>query len=127
PAHLREAVIVIEGKGFYHHGAINFFSIVRAAWNDLVQKTSLQGGSTITQQYVKNVYTGSQRTLARKIKEAMIAVKLEKKYSKNQILQKYLNTIYFGHGAYGVEAAAQTYFGVHARQLSVLQSALLAG
>jgi len=90
-----------------------------AAWS--------RAGSTITQQYVKNVYTGSERTFARKIKEAIIAEKLAKTYSKDEILTKYLNTVYFGHGAYGVQAAARTYWSVSAKRLDPLQSATLAG
>ena len=127
PQSLRNAVIAVEDKGFYHHGGISVFGIVRAAWANVTHGKIEQGGSTITQQYVKNVYTGSERTVGRKIKEAMLAAKLEHKYTKNEILEKYLNTIYFGNGAYGVEAAARTYFGIHARQLSVVQSATLAG
>jgi penicillin-binding protein 1A len=124
---LRQAVIAIEDKDFYRHGGIDLTAIVRAAWENAMNGQIEQGGSTITQQYVKNVFTGDERTLSRKIHEAVLAVKLEKDYSKNDILEKYLNTVYFGHGAYGAQAAAQTYFGVPATDLSVSQSALLAG
>jgi penicillin-binding protein 1A len=124
---LQHAVIAIEDKDFYHHGGVSFVSILRAGWADLTNGSVQQGGSTITQQYVKNVFTGGERTVARKVKEAIIAVKLEKKYSKDQILEKYLNTIYFGHGAYGVEAASRYYFGKSAKDLDPLQSATLAG
>jgi penicillin-binding protein 1A len=127
PKHLRQAVLAVEDAGFYHHGAISPVSIVRAAWADLTHGSYVQGGSTITQQYVKIVYTGSERSLFRKIKEAILAIKLEHKYSKNQILQKYLNTVYFGQGAYGVQSAAQTYFGVDAKDLTLTQDATLAG
>jgi penicillin-binding protein 1A len=126
PDHLQHAVISIEDKDFYRHGGVSIVGIVRAAWTNVTHGQVQQGGSTITQQYVKNVYTGSQRTIGRKVKEALLAVKLEHKYSKNEILEKYLNTVYFGNGAYGVEAAAKTYFGVHARELRPLQSATLA-
>ncbi len=127
PEHLRQAVIAVEDKDFYKHGGISLFGIVRAAWNNIISGEIEQGGSTITQQYVKNVYTGAERTITRKIKEAMLAMKVDKQYSKNQILARYLNTVYFGKGAYGVEAAARTYFGRPARQLTPLQSATLAG
>jgi penicillin-binding protein 1A len=124
---LQHAVIAIEDKDFYHHGGVSFVSILRAGWADLTHGSVQQGGSTITQQYVKNVFTGGERTVARKVKEAIIAVKLEKAYSKDQILEKYLNTIYLGHGAYGVEAASKYYFGKSAKDLDPLQSATLAG
>jgi len=127
PASLRQAVIAVEDKGYYHHGGISFLGIFRAAWTNITHGQIEQGGSTITQQYVKNVYTGSERTFSRKIKEAILAVKLDHKYSKDEILARYLNTVYFGNGAYGAEAAARTYFGIPARKLSVAQSALLAG
>src|SRR5205807_2527307 len=108
---LQNAVIDTEDKGFYHHGGISVTGIVRAAWEDLIHHRTVQGGSTITQQYVKNVYTGGERSIFRKVKEALLAIKLEHRYTKRQILEKYLNTIYFGQGAYGAEAAAETYFG----------------
>jgi penicillin-binding protein 1A len=126
PQSLRDAVIAAEDEHFYDHGGLSYQAIVRAALADVENKELQQGGSTITQQYVKNVYTGGARTLERKIKEAVLAVKLEKRLSKNQILQGYLNTVYFGSGAYGAQAAAQTYFGIPARKLNVLQSATLA-
>src|SRR5207249_4399500 len=83
---------------------VSYFSIVRAAWADVTRRRIAQGGSTITQQYVKNVYTGNQRTFGRKIKEAILAVKVDHRYSKDEILGRYLNTVYFGNGAYGVQA-----------------------
>ncbi len=124
---LQHAVIAIEDKDYYKHGGVSFFSIFRAAWNDITKRRIEQGGSTITQQYVKNVYTGGERSFKRKIKEAMLAVKVDKKYSKNEILARYLNVIYFGNGAYGAEAAARTYWGISASKLNALQSATLAG
>lgn len=123
----QQAVIAAEDKDFYNEGGINPLSIIRAAWANLTNGSIVEGGSTITQQYVKNVYTGSEQTYARKIEEAMLAVKLDRQLDKPQILEKYLNTIYYGHGAYGVEAAAQTYFNSHASQLTLSQSAALAG
>ena len=127
PEHLRQAVIATEDHDFYEHGGISPVGIVRALWTNVTKGELVEGGSTITQQYVKQVFTGADRTLTRKLKEALLAVKLESEYSKDEILEKYLNTIYFGHGAYGVEAAAQTYWGIPASKLKPAQSALLAG
>jgi membrane peptidoglycan carboxypeptidase len=140
---MRAAVIAAEDRNFYHHGAISYRGLLRAAWANLSRGRVAQGGSTITQQYVKNAYAnvGRQRTVFRKLKEAIIATKLEKKYSKNQILEFYLNTIYFGRGAYGVDAAARTYYPAlacdaqqhnckprwTARNLTPAQAAFLAG
>src|SRR5213078_1265311 len=98
-----------------------------AAYANVATGHIAQGGSTITQQLVKNLFTSGDRTFSRKIHEAVLAVKLERQYTKNEILEKYLNTVYFGHGAYGAEAAAQTYFGIHASELRILGSATLAG
>jgi len=127
PVSLQHAVIATEDKDFYHHPGIDPVGIVRAAWADLTNGQITQGGSTITQQYVKNVYTGDERTIGRKVKEALLAIKLEQRYTKQQILEKYLNTIYFGSGAYGVQAAAKTFWDEDAKNLTVLQSATLAG
>jgi penicillin-binding protein 1A len=125
--HLQQAVIAIEDRNFYGHGGVDPRALLRAAIADIQSGEIVQGGSTITQQYVKLVFTGGARTLSRKLKEAILAEKLNKMYTKDQILEKYLNLVYFGHGAYGAEAAAETFFGVHAAKLTVLQSALLAG
>jgi len=127
PGVMRNAVLAAEDHNFYHHGGVSLPSIIRAGFVNLFHLGVRQGGSTITQQYVKNAYVGTQRTLLRKVKEAIVAMKLERKESKDQILTDYLNTIYFGRGAYGIEAAARTYFGVSARSLNLPQSALLAG
>jgi penicillin-binding protein 1A len=120
------AVLDTEDHGFYLHGGFDVPSIVRAFVDD-AQGTGLQGGSTIPQQLVKQLYLTSERTLSRKIREAVLADRLEQRYSKDQILQAYLNTIYLGSGAYGVQAAAQTYFGVPASRLTLPEAALLAG
>jgi penicillin-binding protein 1A len=127
PRTLREAVIAAEDANYYTEGGISWRAILRAAMVNLRAHAVVQGGSTITQQYVKDVYTGDRRTIARKIREAIIALKLSRMYSKNQILQKYLNEVYLGHGVYGVQAAARLYFRKDARDLTVLQSATLAG
>jgi 1A family penicillin-binding protein len=127
PETIRQAVIAAEDRGFYHHSGISIPSIIRAALANITGGEIKQGGSTITQQYVKNAYVGRQRTIWRKMKEAIIAIKLERQQSKDQILEAYLNTIYFGRGAYGIEAASRTYFGTSARTLTLEQAALLAG
>ena len=133
---MKAAVLAAEDRGFYHHGAISYRGLARAAFANVVQRRVAQGGSTITQQYVKNAIpdVGRERTLFRKLKEAVMAVKLERKYSKDQILGFYLNTIYFGRGAYGVEAAARTYFPsvgnrppTNSGNLTPAQAAFLAG
>ncbi|TMK85286.1 MAG: hypothetical protein E6G44_07590 [Actinobacteria bacterium] len=124
---LQHAAIAIEDKNFYRHGGVDFEALARASIADIRSGGIVQGGSTITQQYVKLVYTGSERTLSRKLKEAVLAEKISRMYTKNQILDKYLNLVYFGHGAYGAQAAAQTYFGVNAGKLTLGQAALLAG
>jgi membrane peptidoglycan carboxypeptidase len=121
----REAVLAAENRSFYTDPGISFTGIARAAWNNLTGG-STQGGSTITQQYVKNAFLNSDQTFSRKFKELFLAVKLDNQYSKDDILEKYLNTIYFGRGVYGIEAAANTYFGVPAAQLTAEQGAVLA-
>lgn len=121
------AVVSTEDRNFFHEGAVDPISIVRALMSDALSSGALQGASTITQQYVKQTYLSSERTLSRKVKEASIAIRVSRDISKDQILQGYLNTIYWGRGAYGIQAAAQTYFGVDANQLNLPESALLAG
>ncbi len=123
---MKQAIVAIEDKRFYQHGAIDPIGLARAAAVDLLTGRT-QGGSTITQQFVKNVYTKGQRTLQRKLVEAVLAAQVEKSWSKDHILTEYLNTVYFGNHAYGVEEAAQIYFGTHARSLLPWQAALLAG
>ena len=125
PIQLRHAVLAAEDKNFYSNRAFSITGIVRAAINNL-RGGSLQGGSTITQQYAKTAFLTPNRDIKRKIKELIIAIKLENQFSKDQILENYLNTIYFGRGAYGVETGAQLYFGRSANQLTLEQSAVLA-
>ncbi len=120
------AVLAAEDRNFYSEPAISIKGTARAALSDLTGG-STQGGSGITQQYVKNAYLSSEQTLSRKLKELAIAVKLSREYSKDQILEYYLNTVYFGRGAYGIQAAAQVYFNTTAAQLTTSQAALLAG
>jgi penicillin-binding protein 1A len=124
---LPRASVAVEDRRFYQHGGVDYVGIARAAWRDVTAGKVLEGGSTITQQLVRNLYTGQEKTFTRKIKEACLAIKLAQKWPKQKILDEYLNTVYYGNHAYGVEAAAQTYFSKHASQLSLLQSALLAG
>jgi penicillin-binding protein 1A len=129
PEHARRAVLAAEDRDFYEHGAISWRGLARASAANLLRRRISEGGSTITQQYVKNAFpgVGRDRTLFRKLKEAVIAVKLERKFSKDQILEFYMNTVYFGRGAYGIDAAARTYFKQRAENLKPGQSALLAG
>ncbi len=127
PDALRKAVIAIEDSDFYNHTGVNWKAVARAVWANVVRGSVVQGGSTITQQYVKNAYVGPRRTLWRKIQEANLAYQLEKKYSKNKILELYLNDIYFGYGSYGIFTAARKYFNKLPQQLSLGECAMLAG
>jgi len=127
PQHLIEAVVATEDVRFYEHRGIDFQGIGRAVLANFKQKKAVEGASTITQQLVKNSFLTPEKTMERKIKEALLAIELEKKYSKKEILAMYLNRVYFGHGAYGVQAAAQTYFGKNVQDLTLAESALLAG
>ena len=126
PQVLKNAVITAEDKNFYEHGGLDLGSTLRALWDDVQNRAAVQGGSTITQQYVKNAFTSGERTLARKLREAILAGQLERTEDKETILYRYLSTIYFGEGAYGVGAAALTYFRTPVSQLTLGQSALLA-
>jgi penicillin-binding protein 1A len=124
---LPKATVAIEDRRYWEHGAVDYVGIARAAWKDVTAGKVLQGGSTITQQLVRNLYTGQERTFNRKVKEACLSIKLAQKKSKPWILNEYLNTVYYGNHAYGVEAAAQTYFSRHAKDLTLRQAAMLAG
>jgi penicillin-binding protein 1A len=126
PQVMKDAVVAAEDKHFYEHGGIDVGSTLRALWDDLQNRAAVQGGSTITQQYVKNAFTTGERTIGRKIREAILAGQLDRKKSKEEILYDYLSTIYFGEHAYGIGAAAQTYFRTPVPQLSLSQAALLA-
>ena len=134
---MKNAVIAIEDKRFYDHSGVDYQGIGRALWQDIRQQSTAQGGSTITQQFVKNALAAQgDRSVFQKLKESALAYHLERKWSKSKILTQYLNTIYFGNGAYGIEAAARTYFGGGgkfaqadrlARDLTPEQGALIAG
>jgi membrane peptidoglycan carboxypeptidase len=125
PDYVQHAVLAAEDRTFYTNKGISPTGIVRAFWNNL-KGGSTQGGSTITQQYAKNAYLSQERTYKRKLKEFFIAVKLARRDDKSKILQDYLNTIYFGRGAYGIQTASQTYFGKDVSQLTVAEGAVLA-
>jgi penicillin-binding protein 1A len=122
-----KATVAIEDRRFYKHGGVDYKGILRAAIKDLRAGKVVQGGSTITQQLVRNLYISRQRTFKRKIKEACLAIKLARNKSKDWILGSYMNAVYYGNHAYGIEAAAQTYFSRRASTLTLDQSALLAG
>ena len=127
PPGLLDALVAQEDQRFREHGGVDLWGIIRALWIDIRSGETVEGASTITQQYVKNAYLSGDRTLSRKLKEAAIAVEIERKYEKDEILGLYLNTVYFGSNAYGVEAAAQTYFNKSAKDLTVGESATLIG
>jgi penicillin-binding protein 1C len=128
PDYVKQATIAIEDKNFYHHHGIDFTGIIRSAFNTLFKGKRLAGGSTITQQLVKNsLLSDSQRTLTRKIKEGILAIVTEFTYSKDQILELYLNYTPYGGTTYGIESAANTYFGKSAKDLTLAEAALLAG
>ncbi|HEX2064203.1 MAG TPA: transglycosylase domain-containing protein, partial [Acidimicrobiales bacterium] len=124
---LRDAVVAAEDRRFWDHSGIDLRAIGRALLRNAAAAGVEEGGSTITQQYVKNVHLGDGQTLRRKLREVAIARELEKRYSKEQILERYLNAVYFGNGAYGAEAAARRYFDKRAAELDLAESAFLAG
>jgi len=126
PEYMKEATVVVEDSNFYHHFGLDFKAIIRAFLSNIRGRKIKQGGSTITQQFVKNSILTSERTLTRKIKEAILSLELERKYSKDEILGFYLNQVPYGSNAYGVEAAANTFFEKNAKDLTLAESALLA-
>ena len=127
PDYVPKAFIAVEDRRFYSHRGVDPWGILRAVVADVTRRGAPQGGSTITQQLAKNLFLTQERTLSRKLQEVVLAFWLEHKFSKTQILELYLNRVYFGAGAYGVEGAAQRYFGKSARQLTLAEAALLAG
>lgn len=124
---MRQATIAVEDRSFYQHGGLNLLRTGQALLQDLLHLRFDQGGSTITQQLVKNTYLSEDRSVVRKLDEAILAVEIEHQYSKSQILEAYLNRIYYGNQSYGIEAATQTYFGKSASTLSLAEAAFLAG
>ena len=127
PKNLQNAFIAVEDNRFYDHVGIDPRGIIRAVWANIRGRTVTEGGSTITQQLAKNAYLTQDRTLKRKVQEVFLALQLERQYTKQEILELYMNQIYFGQGAYGVQAAAQTYFGKDAKDLTLNECAMLAG
>jgi len=126
PDSIKYATIVLEDQDFYHHHGIKFSSIMRSVIKDILHRGAAQGGSTITQQFVKNSILTREKTFTRKIKEVILSIELEQKFSKDEILRMYLNEIPYGSNAYGIEAAAQTFFQKPARELTIDEAALLA-
>ena len=124
---MKHSIVAIEDRRFWDHNGIDLRGIFRAAWADVRHKQVLEGGSTIVQQFVKNAYLANERSFARKVREAALSWQLSQRWSKPRILTAYLNTIYFGNGAYGVQQAAKVYFGEDAADLTLPQAALLAG
>ena len=127
PDSMKNAVIAIEDHRFYEHHGVDYIGITRALIRDIKARGMVEGGSTITQQLTKNTLLTSQKTLKRKVDEVFLAMKIEKQYSKQEILQMYLNQIYFGDGAWGIKHAARNYFAKEVKDLSISESALLAG
>ena len=123
----KQAIVAVEDRRFWAHRGVDLRGIARAVWADVRNKRFVQGGSTITQQFVKNTYTKRDRTVSRKLKEAALAWQLERRWSKDRILTAYLNTIYFGNGAYGIQMASRVYFRKRAKDLTLAEAALLAG
>ncbi|HEX13984.1 MAG TPA: penicillin-binding protein 1A [Desulfurella acetivorans] len=124
---MKKAILAAEDARFYEHGPISFRAIGRALFEDIMHGRIVQGGSTITQQLVKNLYLTPSKTIYRKLKEAVLAYKIANHLTKNEILTLYLNTVYFGNGAYGIESASEIYFDKHASDLTIAESAMLAG
>ena len=127
PPYLPKAFVAIEDRRFYSHWGIDPVGVIRALARDALGRGGMQGGSTLTQQLAKNLFLTQERTVSRKIQEAILALWLEHKYSKDQILELYLNRVYFGSGAYGVDAAAEKYFGHPAKDVTLPEAAMLAG
>ena len=127
PEHLKEAVVAVEDARFYRHRGVDVVGVLRAFWANLRSGRKAQGASTITMQLARNIFLYPDKTWSRKIQEAFLAVALESQYSKDEILEMYLNQTYFGEGAYGVAAAARIYFNKPVSELDLAESALIAG
>ncbi|MFP4467226.1 MAG: penicillin-binding protein 1A [Candidatus Goldiibacteriota bacterium] len=126
PDVLLKALLAKEDPNFYSHNGIDLKGVLRAAYNNIMHRKIVEGGSTITQQLAKNLFLTAERNFTRKIKEALLALQIEKYYTKDEIMELYLNQIYFGSGAYGVEAATRTYFGKHIEEITLAEAAVLA-
>ncbi|MGH2686443.1 MAG: transglycosylase domain-containing protein, partial [Actinomycetota bacterium] len=127
PKHVQDAVIAIEDERFWRHNGVDVRAVVRAGLANAAEGEVVQGGSTITQQYVKNALLDTERSVERKVREAALAIQMERSYTKQRILELYLNSIYFGNGAYGVDAAAHEYFGKSGTELTMAEGATIAG
>lgn len=127
PTYLKQALIATEDRSFYRHGGVDPKGIARAIVRDILAGEFIEGASTLTQQLAKTLFLSPRKTLNRKIREALLAIQIERRYTKDEILALYLNQVYFGSGAYGVEAAARSFFGKPAKQLNLAESALIAG
>ena len=127
PKEVIQAVVATEDQRFYKHNGINYFAIMKAFFKNMISGDIVAGGSTVTQQLAKNAFLTHERTYTRKIKELIITKKIERTYSKDEIMERYLNQIYFGEGAWGIQTAAKTYFGKEASELTLSESAMLAG
>src|SRR5690625_5141944 len=125
--HLIDATIIAEDKHFYEHHGFDYRGIARAVIKNIQSSRLKEGASTITQQYARNLYLSHEKTWIRKLKEAFYTIRLEMFYSKDEILTGYLNTIYYGHGAYGIEAASKVFFNKRAKDLSIAEAAMIAG
>ena len=126
PDNAKRALVAIEDKRYYKHGAIDVLGIIRAFYTNTIAGETVEGGSTITQQLVKNLFLSSKRIMSRKVEEAILASEMEHYYSKEEILTMYLNTVYYGHNYYGIYEASHGYFGTSPSRLTLAQSALLA-
>lgn len=127
PQNVKNALISVEDKRFYDHHGFDSVGIGRAFIENIKTRKFKQGGSTITQQLAKNLFLSNEKTITRKLKELVLALNLEARYSKEEILEMYLNVIYYGSGAYGIENASQEYFAKHVKDLNLPQAAMLAG
>jgi len=126
PEYVVNAFVAVEDKRFFKHNGVDFIGILRAFKSNLLSRSLKEGGSTITQQLIKNTYLTNEKTLNRKIKEIKLALKAEKQFSKEEILSFYLNSVYFGEGAYGIESASKSYFNKSASELSLVEACALA-
>src|SRR5919109_31970 len=127
PAILKQATLAVEDARFYSHEGIDVIGIARAAWSNVQAGEVVEGASTITQQVAKMLFLTHRKTLERKVREVLLAVRMERLLSKDEILEIYLNQTYYGHGAYGVEAASNVYFGKHVGELTLDEATLIAG
>ena len=127
PQHTQKAFVAVEDKRFYKHNGLDYKGMIRALFNNVKSLSLKEGASTISQQLIKNTHLSNEKTLKRKLAEIKLTTKLEKEYSKNEILEKYLNTIYFGDNCYGITRASKHYFDKEPKDLDVNESAILAG